>query len=57
MRVRTLLVGTDLTERANQVIDRGHRLAAANGAKLIVCHVAPGHVSSHRSFRSVTRRT
>ncbi len=50
MRVRTLLVGTDLTERANQAIARGHRLATANGAKLVVCHVAPGHVGSHPLF-------
>ncbi len=50
MRVRTLLVGTDLTERANQAIYRGHQLATANGAKLVVCHVAPGHVGSHPLF-------
>src|SRR5689334_17060348 len=50
MRIRTLLVGTDLTERANQTIDRGHRLATANEAKLVVCHVAPGHVGSHPLF-------
>jgi nucleotide-binding universal stress UspA family protein len=50
MRVRTLLVGTDLTERANQAIYRGHQVALANGAKLVVCHVAPGHVGSHPLF-------
>jgi nucleotide-binding universal stress UspA family protein len=50
MRVRTLLVGTDLTERANQALYRGHQLATANGAKLVVCHVAPGHVGSHPLF-------
>src|SRR5213075_2067089 len=50
MRVRTLLVGTDLTERANQAIYRGHQVALANGAKLVVCHVGPGHVGSHPLF-------
>jgi nucleotide-binding universal stress UspA family protein len=50
MRVRTVLVGTDLTERSDQAMLRGHQLAAANDAKLVVCHVGPGHVGSHPLF-------
>jgi nucleotide-binding universal stress UspA family protein len=50
MRVRTLLVGTDLTERTDRALYRGHEIAAMNGAKLVVCHVAPGHVGSHPLF-------
>jgi len=50
MRVQTVLVGTDLTERADQAIVRGHELATANDAKLIICHVGPGHVGSHPLF-------
>ena len=50
MVVRTVLVGTDLTERSDQAILRAHRIATANEAKLIVCHVGPGHVGSHPLF-------
>jgi nucleotide-binding universal stress UspA family protein len=50
MRVRTLLVGTDLTERADQAILRGNQLSVANDARLVVCHVGPAHVGSHPLF-------
>ena len=50
MRVRTILVGTDLTEQGDQAILRGHQIATANEAKLVVCHVGPGHVGSHPLF-------
>jgi hypothetical protein len=50
MRVRTVLVGTDLTERDDKAISRAHQLAVANEAKLVVCHVGPGHVGSHPLF-------
>src|SRR5258708_1314426 len=50
MRVRTVLVGTDLTDRSDRAIARAHQLAAANEAKLVVCHVGPGHVGSHPLF-------
>ncbi len=50
MRIETLLVGTDLTDRADQAILRGHQLATTNDAKLVVCHVGPGHVGSHPLF-------
>jgi hypothetical protein len=50
MRMQTVLVGTDLTERCDQAILRGHHIASANEAKLVVCHVGPGHVGSHPLF-------
>jgi hypothetical protein len=50
MRIGTVLVGADLTERGDQAIVRGHQLATANEAKLVICHVGPGHVSSHPLF-------
>jgi nucleotide-binding universal stress UspA family protein len=50
MRVRTILVGTDLTEWSDQALLRGHQLATANEARLVVCHVGPGHVGSHPLF-------
>src|SRR5260221_13857400 len=50
MHLRTVLVGTDLTEQSDQAIVRGHQIATANEAKLVVCHVGPGHVGSHPLF-------
>ena len=48
--MQTILVGTDLTERSDQALLRGHQIALANEAKLVVCHVGPGHVGSHPLF-------
>jgi nucleotide-binding universal stress UspA family protein len=39
--MRTILVGTDLTERSDPAIFRGAALARTNGARLVVCHVGP----------------
>lgn len=50
MLVRTLLVGTDLSDRADQAIVRGHELAAAGGARLVVCHVGPPELAAHPLF-------
>lgn len=50
MRLGTVLVGTDLTERSDPAIVRGHQIALASDAKLVVCHVGPGHVGSHPLF-------
>jgi nucleotide-binding universal stress UspA family protein len=50
MIVRTLLVGTDLSDRADPAIVRGHQLAKASGARLVVCHVSPGRMATHALF-------
>jgi nucleotide-binding universal stress UspA family protein len=50
MLVRTLLVGTDLSERANHAIVRGHQLAAASGGRLVVCHVGPPELGANPLF-------
>jgi nucleotide-binding universal stress UspA family protein len=50
MVVRTLLVGTDLSERADRAIVRGHELAQAGLARLVVCHVGPSRLAAHTLF-------
>ncbi|HKQ68188.1 MAG TPA: universal stress protein [Polyangiaceae bacterium] len=50
MQVRRLLVGTDLTERSAPAVVKGHELAHANGARLVVCHVAPATTGSNPLF-------
>src|SRR5450432_2900071 len=50
MSFRTLLVGTDLTERSDAAILRGHDIARNNDARLVVCHVAPAQIGSHPLF-------
>jgi hypothetical protein len=50
MMVRTVLVGTDLSDRADHAIVRGHELAEASGARLVVCHVGPPQLASHPLF-------
>ena len=50
MALRTLLVGTDLTEHSDRAIVRGHRLSLSHGARLVVCHVLPDQLGSHPLF-------
>ena len=48
--MRTILVGTDLTERSDPAIVRGAALARTNGARLVVCHVGPRQVGVNPLF-------
>jgi len=48
--MRTVLVGTDLTERSDPAIVRGAALARKNGGRLVVCHVGPRQVGVNPLF-------
>lgn len=39
--MKTILVGTDLTDRSRAAIVRGVELAKATGSRLVVCHATP----------------
>jgi nucleotide-binding universal stress UspA family protein len=50
MRIRRVLVGTDLTERCDEAIVRGHHIAQQSGAELVVGHVLFAQIGNHPLF-------
>jgi nucleotide-binding universal stress UspA family protein len=50
LKIRTLLVATDLSERSHPAIVRGAELATRHGARLVVCHIVESQVATHPLF-------